>query len=113
MTLNGEIYAVGSTARLTTDEDDRPVLKVFICFTETPSVRIMKFILYSPERMLIRFDELPSVEASLEVLFSLVGGRENQNSLNKLFMDTVGQQRLDERVAQVSRPRVKATRVRP
>ena len=113
VTLNGEIYAVGSTARLTTDEDDRPVLKVFICFTETPSVRIMKFILYSPERMLIRFDELPSVEASLEVLFSLVGGRENQNSLNKLFMDTVGQQRLDERVAQVSRPRVKATRVRP
>ena len=56
VTLNGEIYAVGSTARLTTDEDDRPVLKVFICFTETPSVRIMKFILYSPERMLIRFD---------------------------------------------------------
>ena len=100
VTLNGEIYAVGSTARLTTDEDDRPVLKVFICFTETPSVRIMN-------------DELPSVEASLEVLFSLVGGRENQNSLNKLFMDTVGQQRLDERVAQVSRPRVKATRVRP
>ena len=44
VTLNGEIYAVGSTARLTTDEDDRPVLKVFICFTETPSVRIMKFI---------------------------------------------------------------------
>lgn len=113
VTLNGEVYAVGSTARLTTDEDDRPVLKVFICFTETPSVRIMKFILYSPERMLIRFDELPSVEASLEVLFSLVGGRENQNSLNKLFMDTVGQQRLDERVAQVSRPRVKAMRVRP
>lgn len=24
VTLNGEIYAVGSTARLTTDEDDRP-----------------------------------------------------------------------------------------
>ena len=87
--------------------------KVFVCFTETPSVRVLKFILYSPEKMLIRFDELPSVEASLEVLFSLVGGRENQNSLNKLFMDTVGQQRLDERVAQVSRPRVKATLVKP
>ena len=113
ITLNGEVYAIGSTARLTTDEDDRPVLKVFVCFTETPSVRVLKFILYSPEKMLIRFDELPSVEASLEVLFSLVGGRENQNSLNKLFMDTVGQQRLDERVAQVSRPRVKATLVKP
>lgn len=113
VTLNGEVYAVGSTARVTTDEDDRTVLKVFICFTETPCVRIMKFILYSPERMLIRFDELPSVEASLEVVFSLVGGKEGRNSLNKLFMDTVGQQRLDERVAQVSRPRVKATLVKP
>lgn len=113
VTLNGEVYAVGSTARLTTDEDDRPVLKVFICFTETPSVRIMKFVLYSTERILIRFDELPSVEAAIEVMFSLVGGRENQNSLNKLFMDTVGQQRLDERVAQVTRPRVKATLVKP
>lgn len=111
VSLNGEIYAVGCTARVTADEDDRPVLKVFICFIETPSVRIMKIIQVSPDRILIRFDELPSVEAAIEVLFSLVGGRESQSSLNKLFLDTLGQQRLDQRVAEVSRPRVRGTRI--
>ena len=62
--------------------------------------------------MLIRFDELPSVEASLEVLFfPWWAAGENQNSLNKLFMDTVGQRGRTRRAGFA--PTGEGTQVRP
>ncbi len=106
VTLNEEVYAVGATALLTTDEDDRTVLKLYISFIETPCVRMMKFIFYG-EKLLIRFFELPSVAVASQMLLGLVGG--NGNSMNKMLMDTIAQQRLAERVDTIMLPRAKGT----
>lgn len=108
VTLNGEVYAVGATARLNTDEDDRPVLKLFVCFIETPCIRVMKFIFYG-EKLFIRFDELPSVKAASEMLFRLVGG--SGNTIEKMMIDTISQQRLADRVDHLVMPRAKGARV--
>lgn len=110
VSLNGESYTVGATARITADEDDRPVLKLFLCFVETPCVRTMKFIFYG-EKLLIRFDELPSVSAATKMLFGLVGG--NGNSIEKMMVDTIYQQRLFDRVDNITLPRAKGVRVSP
>jgi CubicO group peptidase (beta-lactamase class C family) len=108
ITVNGEVYVVGTTARLTTDEDDRPVLKLFISFIETPSTRIIKFIFYG-EKLLLRFDELPSVEAASKMLFGLVGG--SGNTIEKMMIDTISQQRLAERVDVLIMPHAKGVRM--
>lgn len=104
VTLNGEVYAVGATARLNGDEDGRPVLKLFISFIETPCIRTMKFIFYG-EKLLIRFDELPSVDAAMNMLFKLVGG--NGNTISKMMLDTISQQRLSDRLDSLVLPRAK------
>ncbi len=106
VTLNDEVYAIGATAQLTTDEDDRTVLKLFISFIETPCIRVMKFIFYG-EKLFIRFFELPSVEAATQMLFGLVGG--SGNSIDKMLIDTISQQRLADRVDTIIMPRAKGT----
>lgn len=106
VTLNEEVYEVGATAQLATDEDDRTVLKLYISFIETPCIRMMKFIFYG-EKLLIRFFELPSVAVASQMLLGLVGG--NGNSMNKMLMDTIAQQRLAERVDTIMLPRAKGT----
>lgn len=108
VTLNGDVYAVSAAARITPDEDDRPVLKLFLTFLETPFVRIMKFIFYG-EKVLVRFDELPSVDAATKMLFGLVGGK--GNTIEKMITDTVYQQRLYERMENIVLPRAKGVRV--
>ena len=102
--VNGEMYAVGSTARLDSDEDGRPVLKLFVSFIETPCIRTMKFIFYG-EKLLIRFDELPSVDAASKMLFGLVGG--TGNSIEKMMIDTISQQRLASRIDNITMPRAR------
>lgn len=72
--INGEIYVVGSMARWTTDEDDHDVLKLFISFIETPNTRILKLIFLEEGTVQVKFDEVPSVRASLKMLEGLVGG---------------------------------------
>jgi CubicO group peptidase (beta-lactamase class C family) len=108
VTLNGEMYTVGATARLTADEDGRPVLKLFISFIETPFTRIIKFIFYG-EKLLLRFDELPSVDAALKMLFGLVGG--SGNTIEKMMIDAISQQRLSDHVDTLILPRAKGTRI--
>ncbi len=108
VSFNGDEYAVGATARLTADEDDRPVLKLFVSFIETPSTRTMKFIFYRG-RLLVRFGEQPSVDAASKMLFKLVGG--NGNTMEKMLIDTISQQRLADRMDSIVLPRVRGTAV--
>lgn len=109
VSFNGDAYAVGATARLTPDEDGRPVLKLFLSFIETPCIRVMKFIFYG-EKLLIRFDELPSVDAASKMLFTLVGG--NGNTMEKMLIDTISQQRLADRMDSIVLPRAKGVLVK-
>jgi len=106
VTRNDEVYAIGATAQLTTDEDDRTVLKLFVSFIETPCIRVMKFIFYG-DKLLIRFFEVPSVQAASQMLFGLIGG--GGNSMNKMLFDTISQQRLMDRVDTIMMPRAKGT----
>lgn len=102
--VNGEVYAVGATARLICDEDDRPVLKLFLSFLETPCTRTIKFIFYE-EKLLIRFGEFPNVDAATKMLFGLVGGK--GNTIDKMISDAVRSQRARERMSGIMLPRAK------
>ena len=104
--LNGDVYTVGTTAKLTTDEEDRTILILYISYIETPSLRVMKFIFYG-EKLLIRFYEHPSVEAASKMLCGLVGG--SGNSIDKMLIDAISQQRMAGRVETIMMPRAKGT----
>lgn len=106
VTIHDEVYAVGATARLTTDEDDRPVLKLFVSFLETPCTRMIKFVFYG-NRVYIRFNELPSVKTATEMLFNLVGG--SGNTIEKMIRDAVRSQRMTDRLNSLVLPRTKGT----
>ncbi len=103
LVLNGEHYPVSAWAHLTSDEDDRPVLKLSLCFLQTPCVRQMKFIFYRGEsRVLVRFTEFPDVGKATEMLFHLVSG--GGGTLQKMFSDAVRQQKLRGRLDAITRP---------
>lgn len=108
VTYNGETYPVGSSARLTTDEDDRPVLKLYISFLQSPFTRVMKFIFYEDaEKLLVRFDEQPSISESTEMLLSLMGGG---SGMQKLFNDEMAQKKLRGRLTEISLPKLHGVR---
>ena len=106
ITLNGDVYTVGATARLNTDEDSRTVLKLYLSFIETPCMRVMKFIFYG-DKLLIRFFEHPGVEASTKMLFGLIGG--SGNSIDKMLVDALSQERMAARLETIVKPRAKGT----
>lgn len=106
--IHEETYLVGSTARLTQDEDDHPVLKLFLSFLETPCTRTIKFI-FIGNKILIRFNELPSVDAASKMLFNLVGG--NGNTIDKMMTDAVRSQRMVEHMRSLMLPRARGVRI--
>jgi CubicO group peptidase (beta-lactamase class C family) len=106
ITCNGDVYTVGATARLNTDEDDRTVLKLYLSFIETPCLRMMKFIFYG-EKLLIRFFEHPGVEASAKMLFGLIGG--SGNTIDKMLIDALSRERMAARLETILKPRAKGT----
>ena len=101
--FGGEIYTVGSLAKLTHDEDGRTVLKLSISFLEAPDTRLMKFI-FGGERVLIRFDEIPSVDGATSLLFGLIGGN---GGLEKMVADKIEQQRLSGSIRKIVTPKAK------
>lgn len=105
--INGEIYAVGATVRLSRDEENRPVMKLFLSYLETPFTRIMKFI-FLDNKILIRFDEMPSVDKASKMLFNLVGGA--GNTIDKMMYDTIRQRHMYERMNRIMLPRARGTR---
>lgn len=72
LNINGEVYVTGNLARMTHDEDGRPVLKLYVSFLETPNTRVIKFI-FSGDRILVRFGEIPSIDNTSKLLADLLG----------------------------------------
>lgn len=96
---NGETYMVGSMARWTTDEDDRDVLKAYLSFIETPDTRILKLI-FEEDRVLIRFEELPSVRDAFEKIGAppvpqTGGGERVRRKLKQLLQPKTTGERVD------------------
>lgn len=76
LVVQGEGYPIRAGVRLTRDEDDRTVLKLFLVFCETPCVRTVKMVFHGKDRekLLLRLDECPSVARAVEMFASLVTG---------------------------------------
>ncbi len=100
--INGEEYEAGSVAKLCYDEDGRPVLKLYITFLETPHTRVIKFV-FCGDRVILRFRESPSLEASVELLCELVGN--SDSALEKTVMDAIRQKKFGDRFARILKPR--------
>ena len=62
--------------------------------------------------MLLRFDELPDVSESTDMLFQLVSGG-GSNTLQKLFADVIAQRKLRGRIDSITMPVVHGTRAEP
>ena len=105
LNINGEFYVTGNVARLTRDEDGRPVLKLYISFLETPNTRVMKFI-FSGDRILIRFQEIPSVDNASKLLMNLVGG---SSGLEKLLVEKLNEERLAGYARRITVPKARGT----
>lgn len=57
--VHGNRFLCASKARFTTDEDDRPVLKLWIYFLESTSIRIVKIFFREDERIVVKLSETP------------------------------------------------------
>lgn len=104
LNINGEAYGTGSVAKLTRDEDDRPVLKLYVSFLETPNTRVIKFI-FSGERLLIRFQEIPTVEDTSKLLMHLVKG--GDTGKETLFIEKMHQDRLAGYARRITVPKAR------
>ncbi|MCH3972675.1 MAG: beta-lactamase family protein [Oscillospiraceae bacterium] len=110
LTFNGETYPVGCSARLTADEDDRPVLKLFIAFLSTPFTRIMKFVFCDDlQNLLVRFDEQPSIKESNEMLLGLMNG--GSGSEQQKRMEVAAQEKMRPRLKELSLPKMHGIRL--
>ncbi|MGI6283921.1 serine hydrolase domain-containing protein [Caproicibacterium lactatifermentans] len=111
MTVNGETYPVGCSVYLTTDEDDRPVLKLYAAFLQTPFTRVIKFVFYHDlQQLLVRFDEQPSIEESCEMMFGLMSGA---GASQKHFAMTAAQEKMRPRLKQLSMPKMHGRLIKP
>ncbi len=57
--VHGNRFLCASRARFTTDEDDRPVLKLAVYFLESTSVRIIKIFFCEDEHIILKLSETP------------------------------------------------------
>ncbi|MCH4239722.1 MAG: beta-lactamase family protein [Oscillospiraceae bacterium] len=104
VTFDGETYPVGCSARLTSDEDGRPVLKLFISFLQTPFMRTIKFIFYDhAQKVVARFDEQPSIEDSIAVAFDMM---DDADGPQNLFGDAANQKRMNQQLSRISLPKM-------
>lgn len=104
LTYSGETYPVGCSARATTDEEGRPALQLYVSFLQTPFTRVMKFIFYDEtEKLLIRFDEQPSLSESTEMLLDLLG---SDGGIRTHFQEEITKQKLRGQFRAVSLPKL-------
>ena len=61
----GDIFHVGTFAVLTLDEDEIPVLRVTMCFTETSCTKIFKFI-FGSDSVILKVRESPELYDAME-----------------------------------------------
>ena len=63
--VRGDVFHVGTFAAVTLDEDEIPVLRVTMCFTETSCTKIFKFI-FGHEGVILKVRESPELYSAIE-----------------------------------------------
>ena len=115
-TINGDPFLLGAMARMARDEEDRPVLKIRLCFLETPCVREIKCVFYQHggerknSRVLLRFGETPDA-LTVESMVLAVMERQGENGRNLSEKDPFFQ-KVHVRVEPLFRPKRKGTELR-
>ena len=66
--VQGNQFLCAAKTRFTTDEDDRPVLKVWVYFLESTSVRIIKIFFCEDEHIVVKLSETPEALACMSDL---------------------------------------------
>ncbi len=61
----GDVFRIGICASLTLDEDDIPVLKVTVCFTETSCAKILKFV-FGTGGVILKVREDPELYTAID-----------------------------------------------
>lgn len=82
--FGGNCFETAVSGRFTTDEDDRPVLKLRLCFLESSSTRLIKCVFDGEGGMTLKFDESPGLLTAMQ---SLADTMRNQVSGMELFKD--------------------------
>lgn len=82
--FHGEVFAISSKAVFTQDEDDRPVMKLDIAFTETANVRKIKIFLCD-EKIFLKFTETPGIDFILEGIEATIGDIRSNKIIDMIF----------------------------
>lgn len=64
--FGGNRFCVGTIGRFTTDEDDNPVLKLTVCFLESSSARLIKFVFLPDGTLTVKLDETPGLQTAMD-----------------------------------------------
>lgn len=66
--FGGNLFSVGVLGRFTTDEDERPVLKLTVCFLESTSTRLLKCVFEPDGALTVKLNESPALLSAMESL---------------------------------------------
>ncbi len=72
LNIGGNVWAVGALGRFTTDEDDQIVLKLSLCYLESSSTRLLKFIFSDDGRLTLKCDETPGLLLAMQSMADTV-----------------------------------------
>lgn len=104
LSMNGEIFSVSSKCCFKTDEDDRLVLKISICFTELTSTRQIKIVFLDDGEIQVKMSETPVFEYVINDYIL-----RNEDMFPKSFKDTFNNERdtMEFIIARLSAPILK------
>ena len=64
--FGGNRFCVNALGRFTTDEDGNPVLKLTVCFLESSSTRLIKFVFLPDGTLTVKLNESPALQTAMD-----------------------------------------------
>lgn len=104
ISINQEVYTIGTVGEFTRDEDENLVLKIEIFFVETTSSRRVK-LFFQNDMIITKWDEKPGRELIVKGLDSLRDGNSKASIMN-LLVGKAGNEVLMNKLKQVIEPKL-------
>lgn len=104
ISINEEVYTIGTVGEFTRDEDENMVLKAEIFFIETTSSRRVK-LFFQNDMLVTKWDEKPGRELIIKGLDSLRDGN-SKTSIMNLLIGKTGNETLMNKLKQVIEPKL-------